>query len=296
MFRHIFREHGIKLFDVTMRNWLKSVKGVIPLETKKNMTVDMLKRRRPDSMEIGALVSPNVMPQMSTSIELFKYANQCISNIKELDTKLFMLVPPRFDKLCQAHELGVRHVSIMSSASDHFQMKNVRHSTTQTLTAVTNSLRLLRFDSVKVYLSCVDQCPVLGGGRLHAYQIADSVLDYLTIPQVSEICLSDTIGTLTAIKLAEILEEVAAAGVSMNKISLHLHVKKDNVRNTTAMMYVASIAGIKKLDVSDTTIGGCNMTMDASQMHGNLTYDVLRDSIEKYTIMRMDCFESYLKN
>jgi hypothetical protein len=134
------------------------------------------------------------------------------------------------------------------------------------------------------------------GGRLHAYQIADSVLDYLTIPQVSEICLSDTIGTLTSMKLAEILEEVAAAGVSMNKISLHLHVNKDNVRNATAMMYVASIAGIKKLDVSDTTTGGYNMTMDASQSHGNLTYDVLRDSIEKYTIMRMDRFESYLEN
>lgn len=295
MFRHIFKEHGIKLFDVTMRNGLQSVRGVIPLETKKNMTVDLLKRRRPDSMEIGALVSPNVMPQMSTSIELFKYANHYISNIKELDTKLFMLVPPRFDKLCQAHELGVRHVSIMSSASDDFQMKNVRHSTTQTLTAVTNSLRLLRFDSVKVYLSCVDQCPVLGG-RLHAYQIADSVLDYLTIPQVSEICLSDTMGTLTAIKLAEILEEVAAAGVSMNKISLHLHVNKDNVRNTTAMMYVASIAGIKKLDVSDTSTGGYNMTMNASQSHGNLTYDVLMSTIEKYTIMRMDSFESYLEN
>ena len=48
------------------------------------------------------------------------------------------------------------------------------------------------------------------------------------------------------------------------------------------MLYVASTAGIKRLDVSDTSTGGCSMTLDASQLHGNLTYDVLYDSYEKY--------------
>ena len=281
MFRRILKDHGIKLFDVTMRDGLQSVKEFIPLETKKNMLVELLNRRRPDSMEIGALVSPKAMPQMSTSVDLFNYANHYVSNVKELDTKLFMLVPPRFEKLCQAHELGVRHVSIMSSVSDDFQLKNVRHTTSQTLTAVTNSLRLLSFDSAKIYLSCVDQCPV-SERRHYAYQIADRVLDYSSIPQVNEICLSDTMGTLTWMKLTEILEEVVASGVSMNKISLHLHVNKDNLRNVTAMLYVASTAGIKRLDVSDTSTGGCSMTLDASQLHGNLTYDVLYDSYEKY--------------
>ena len=285
MLRRIFNDSGIKLFDVTMRDGLQSIKKYIPLETKKNMTVELLNRRRPDSIEIGALVSPKAMPQMSTSVDLFKYTDQYISNTKDLDTKIFVLVPPKFEKLCQAHELGVRNVSIMSSVSDEFQLKNVRQTTEQTLSAVTNSLQLLHFDSAKVYLSCVDRCPVTER-RFFPYQIADVVTDYSSVPQVSEICLSDTMGTLHWNTLSDILTEIKASDVSMDKISLHLHVKEEDLSNVTSLLYIANEAGVKKLDVSDTSTGGCNMTLDASQLHGNLTYDVLQSSIEKYTIMR----------
>ena len=285
MLRRIISDNGIKLFDVTMRDGLQSIKRHIPLETKKNMTVELLNRRRPDSIEIGALVSPKAMPQMSTSVDLFNYTTEYISKTEDLDTNVFVLVPPKFEKMCQAHELGVRHVSIMSSVSDEFQLKNVRQTTEQTLSTITNSLQLLHFDSAKVYLSCVDRCPVTER-RFYPYQIADAVADYSILPQVSEICLSDTMGTLHWNALTDILDEIKASDISMDKISLHLHVNENDHSNVTSLLYIASKAGVKKLDVSDTSTGGCNMTLDASQLHGNLTYDVLRSSIEKYTIMR----------
>ena len=285
MLRRIISDNGIKLFDVTMRDGLQSIKRHIPLETKKNMTVELLNRRKPDSIEIGALVSPKAMPQMSTSVDLFNYTTEYISKTKDLDTNVFVLVPPKFEKMCQAHELGVRHVSIMSSVSDEFQLKNVRQTTEQTLSTITNALQLLHFDSAKVYLSCVDRCPVTER-RFYPYQIADAVSDYSTLPQVSEICLSDTMGTLHWNTLTDILDEIKASDISMDKISLHLHVNENDHSNVTSLLYIASKAGVKKLDVSDTSTGGCNMTLDASQLHGNLTYDVLRSSIEKYTIMR----------
>lgn len=281
LLRRFFTNHGIKLFDVTMRDGLQSVKTMIPLEEKKAMVERLLKHRRPDSLEIGSLVSAKAMPQMATSIDLFKHTDEFIRQSTDLNTRLFMLVPPRFDRMCQAHELGVRNVSVMSSVSDDFQLKNVRQTTSQTISTITNSLRLLTFDSAKVYLSCVNECPV-AKRKYATHHIADVVVEYAKIPQVSEICLSDTMGTLRWVTLREILEEARASGVLMDKISLHLHISGDDIYNMASLICMATSMGVTRIDVSDVGTGGCNMTLDEGQLHGNLTYEILEDCIWRH--------------
>ena len=158
--RSAFARYGLRLFDVTMRDGLQSVKTFIPIERKKEMVIDLLSKHDIESIEIGSLVSEKAMPQMSTSADLFKFTTDYVFDSGYLNPKIFMLVPPKFARFAQAHELGVRHISVMSSVSDAFQTKNVKQNTAQTHTTINNALKTMHFTSAKIYLSCIDECPV----------------------------------------------------------------------------------------------------------------------------------------
>ena len=279
--RPAFARHGIRLFDVTMRDGLQSVKHFIPLEKKKEMVIDLLAQHNFDSIEIGSLVSKKAMPQMSTSIELFEFTKDYIWDSGYLNPRIFMLVPPKFERFAQAHELGVRHVSIMSSVSDAFQKKNVRQNTAQTHSTINNALKTLHFSSAKVYLSCVDECPV-SKEKMQVERIIDCVKDYVFMSEVTEVCLSDTMGTLKWWKFLAILERLSGCNIPMKKISMHLHLPNNkDYDNISRIVYAALQSGITNIDVSDIETGGCNMTLEDNQLHGNMTYDVLEKVIEK---------------
>lgn len=278
--RPAFARYGLRLFDVTMRDGLQSIKTFIPLERKKEMVIDLLSKNSIDSIEIGSLVSEKAMPQMSTSADLFKFTTDYVWDSGYLNPKIFMLVPPKFERFAQAHELGVRHISVMSSVSDAFQNKNVRQNTAQTHTTINNALKTMHFNSAKIYLSCVDECPILKS-KLPVEQITNSVKDYAFMNEVTEVCLSDTMGTLKWWKFLAIIESLQGNNIPLNKISIHLHLPSDkNYDNVLRIVYAAIQVGITNIDVSDIESGGCNMTLEDNQLHGNMTYDVLEQVIE----------------
>ena len=100
--------------------------------------------------------------------------------------------------------------------------------------------------------------------------------------EVSEVCLSDTMGTLKWWKFLAILESLNGQNIPLNKVSLHLHLPNDNdYDNVLRIVYAAIQSGITNIDVSDIESGGCNMTLEDNQLHGNMTYDVLEQVIEK---------------
>jgi isopropylmalate/homocitrate/citramalate synthase len=279
--RPAFARYGLRLFDVTMRDGLQSVKTFIPLEKKKDMAIDIITKYNPSSIEIGSLVSEKAMPQMSTSIELFKFTTDYVYDSGYLSPKIFMLIPPKFERFAEAHELGVKHVSIMSSVSDDFQKKNVRMSIAKTRSVINNSLRLLPFKSAKVYLSCVDECPV-SKKKLNVNMIIHNIKDYIVMDDVTEVCLSDTMGTLKWWRFVSIIEGMNDRNIPLDKLSLHLHLPSNtNYDNITRIIHAAIKSGIYNIDISAVSTGGCNMTLDNTQLHGNMTYDVLESVIEK---------------
>ena len=64
----------LKLFDVSLRDGLQSIPKVYNLHEKKQMLSKIIHQYRPHQMEIGSIVSYNILPQMKNSIELYKYA------------------------------------------------------------------------------------------------------------------------------------------------------------------------------------------------------------------------------
>ena len=64
----------IKFFDVSMRDGLQSLKPIYTLKHKKIMLDRIIDTYKPDSLEIGSLVSQKVLPQMKDSYALYKHA------------------------------------------------------------------------------------------------------------------------------------------------------------------------------------------------------------------------------
>ena len=61
-------------FDVSLRDGLQTFKEIMPLNEKINILNNILNKYNPNSIEIGSVVSPKILPQMENSLELLKYA------------------------------------------------------------------------------------------------------------------------------------------------------------------------------------------------------------------------------
>ena len=76
---------------------------------------------------------------------------------------------------------------------------------------------------IKGYISCINECPY--EGKVKLVRILDTINKLYDIG-MDEICISDTLGTLTEYKLDEILYNLDYE--VLDKLSIHLHQKKNN--------------------------------------------------------------------
>jgi hypothetical protein len=86
--------------------------------------------------------------------------------------------------------------------------------------------------------------------------------------------LSDTIGNLDYDDFKRLMYDIQKI-ININKLSLHLHVDKDNVENTLKIIEEAFKFEIYKLDISCIEDGGCSVTMDKDKLKSNLSYKML---------------------
>ena len=182
---------------------LQTLPATYTLKHKKIMLDRIIDTYKPDSLEIGSLVSPKVLPQMKDSHELYKHANKYYIQKNNVYNPLFyLLVPPTEKHLEMAENLNVKNISIMSSVSNKFQEKNVRLSLYETrnniIKAVNTPHNLKnqnKFNNVKVYMSCISHCPI--SGKIDNDVIVNELYEYLNIDAINEVCISDTCGKMS---------------------------------------------------------------------------------------------------
>lgn len=308
----------IKYFDVTMRDGLQSLSKIYTLQEKQTMLNKIMKKYNPHSLEIGSIVSPKLLPQMANSYELYNYAitlynnNVMYNDDSHTNTrstinntcKFYLLVPPTKKYLTIAKDLNIRNISLITSVSDKFQQKNIKQSIQDTKYNIKECLKIPRsFDNVKLYISCITNCPV--SGKQNKDHIIDEIAEYLQIDGINEICLSDTCGDIKFNDFKYIIDYLDTAIQNkkvLNKLSLHLHIKQnynndydndydndnninnENINNDTEKIIEYAIASnIYKFDVSSITdSGGCSITFDdKTKMNGNLTYEKLYKILHK---------------
>jgi hypothetical protein len=79
-----------------------------------------------------------------------------------------------------------------------------------------------------------------------------------------------------------ITESCIFLGLSPSRLSLHLHVKEERIREIKQIIHKALDLKITQFDVSNLKSGGCSVTMKKEQIAPNLSYDLYYESIVNY--------------
>lgn len=259
----------ILLFDVSLRDGLQSMSKIHTFDEKKKLLHKIIDTHNPKSIEVGSIVSSKIVSQMDNSIELYKYAESLGHDIN------YYLLVPNKEKLNIALSHNVKKMSFISSFSNSFQKKNVNKTlveTKQELIEINNVLESHNLYNNKLYLSCFNICPI--EGLIPDDTILFKLLDYDKLGAFNEICLSDSTGNLDYDDYKKLIYNITRI-INFNKISLHLHCRKDNEDNIINIIEHSLKLNITKFDISCIDDGGCSVTMDASKLTPNLNYNLL---------------------
>lgn len=259
---------GLRFFDVSLRDGLQSMKRIYKLSEKKDLLHKIINKYNPESIEVGSIVSTKVLPQMHDSLKLYEYC-------RELQLNNCYLLTPNLKSVKKGLYHNVNNFSLITSVSDEFQKKNVNKTLDETkleLNKIYNELNNSQVDNIKLYISCVRECPI--SGHIDLNFIIDEIEYYFNeYEKINELCLSDTCGTLTFTDFKIIIDRLSMfySTSMIEKLSLHLHKNKDEF-HTHNIIHYAYLAGVNKFDVTCLDGGGCSVTMDSESMNNNLHY------------------------
>lgn len=264
-----------KLFDVTLRDGLQSVKKIYTLNEKKHIFHNILNKYNPKSIEIGSFVNKKILPQMANTYDLFHYIQK-----QNLPNDIYVLTP-NLSSVRKGIHVGVENYSFITSVSNSFQWKNINKSLDNTKNEIIlmhDELKKSNINKkIKIYLSCIDECPIEGKQKIE--HIVNEFLYYYNRLNIQNICISDTCGTLKGDRLKLILKKlIDINGVIPSKISLHFHFNNKNTGDIINLFHMLNIAkryNIINLDISDINSGGCSMTIDEKNLKNNMSYDIL---------------------
>lgn len=266
-------------------NALRDTMQTAPVRTREYNPLDLLEKQEEITksimrgicaIEVGSFASPKVLPVM-------QYTGRLLDHAWSLEPRgqYSILVPnfARFQKcLTDTIYEKVAGFSYITSASPAFQQKNTRTTLEVTHKDIVRCVNFAGRDkTAKVYVSCINQCPIAGAVADEA--IFAAVKPYIIMAAnglIDEVCLADTCGTLLAADYCRIIETLYMLGLPYGRMGLHLHVDMSNLarrEEARRVLWCAFDHGVGAFDVTTGGGGGCSVTVAADKIAGNLTLD-----------------------
>ena len=287
-----------KPFDVTLRDGLQALskeeQNVFTTSEKITLYNKIISIHNPKHIEVGSIVSEKVLPVFKDTIEISemlydKHFNDCLFQ-KEKRKSNFVLVSKKDRLKSVINNPKINHFSFITSVSNSFQQKNTKMSLEESDNDIYEMLYELddnnyrkRKPFVKLYVSCINECPI--EGKISNDFIVNRILK-LNNMNVDKICLSDTCGSLTENDFEYIVDTCAFLGFPFSKFSLHLHVKRERETEVEKIIHKALDRKIVNFDVSYLETGGCSVTMDKKNLAPNLSYDLYYKTLCNYIIKK----------
>ena len=160
---------------------------------------------------------------------------------------------------------NVKNIAFFTSPSDGFNLKNINKTTNESLKNINLMMNAINNDAyVKGYISCINECPY--EGKLELVKMLDTI-NRLYDMGMDEICISDTLGTLTEDKLDEILYNLDYE--VLDRLSIHLHQKKND--NWKSVVDCCLSYNLLSFDTSLLNLGGCPAAYSSNEKSGNLS-------------------------
>jgi hydroxymethylglutaryl-CoA lyase len=237
-----FPEH-VTLCDVTLRDGLQSEKEFVPTQ-KKLALYDALLASGIKHFEIGAFVSPRVIPQMQDSEEV-------IAKAKKEKGVVFQALVPNLIGAQRAVNTDVDELIYLSTASETYTKKNQNRTIDQVLEQLADVVKVAHEKGVKVRLGIgmSFDCPYEGPTP------PDRVLRMIERgleAGVDSIQPADSVGTATPGRVQELLKSIYDRWPDVD-IGLHFH---DNRGQALANTLAGIDAGCRHIDASLAGLGG----------------------------------------
>lgn len=282
-------------FDVSLRDGIQGIpknrQDLVSLDEKINAFHSILLNYSPQKIEIGSIVNPKILPIMTDSLQLHSYAKNFIKSNATYKPDIFVVAPNK-KSFNIGLKNGVKNFSFLTSLSNSFQTSNVNKTIYETMKDFEEVFNIISKApenefKTKLYISCLNSCPL--EGIIDNDVAIHEILKYNKLfPLFDEYCLSDTCGTLKFEDYKYIIENCLFFGMPSSKISLHLHVNKENTEEVRQIINHSLDNNIVRFDVSMLEMGGCSLTLPPSKMLPNLSYETFNKIYSEYIDNRVN--------
>lgn len=214
------------------------------------------------AIEVAAFVSPKAVPAMAGAAEV-------VAGVAARAGLVRAALVPNAKGATLALDAGVDELTVTISASEAYNQRNVRMSTTESEAAIGAIASIAATGGpvpVDAVISCAFGSPY--EGEIAPVEIAD-LASRLLDAGVDRVTLADTTGMATPRRIHEVVEAVRAAGIPVGEVGLHLH----DTRGTALVnAYAALEHGVVRFD---TSVGGLGGSPFAHGAGGNLATEAL---------------------
>ncbi len=257
----------VNIFDVTLRDGIQNLKSVNPPKPifTSGMKLNILNRlvgAGISQIEFGSNVSHKIIEMTNTKNMVDSFD---IYNFNP-NVKLCLLVP-NYKKYIETFQWKnfkfINNFSLITACSQEFVKANTRMTMQENLIEIDKIL--MNSGNFRIYVSCCFGCPIEGPTNpAHIDNLRTIINKYSSNPNVSEIVLSDTIGSYDMTQLEEYMGLFKSSG----KISLHIH--SDTHDKNISQIIQKYLYDIVSIDTSMGNIGGCP-TVSKSKIKPNLS-------------------------
>ncbi len=213
------------------------------------------------AIEACSFVSPKAVPQMADADALYP-------QLPHTDRIQYSALVPNLRGLERATAAGVREIAVVLASTETKNLRNIRMSLAQTVTACRDTISAARTAGLrtKAYIATAFECPY--EGLVSSGQVLALCEDMAAV-DVDEIVIADTIGAACPAQVKPLMTTcVQRYGAA--RISAHFH---DTRGFALANVWASLEAGVRKFDASIGGLGGCPFAPGAA---GNVaTEDVV---------------------
>jgi hydroxymethylglutaryl-CoA lyase len=249
---------AVDVREVGMRDGLQ-LEDPLPLADKLAM-LEALVATGVRRIEVTSFVSPKAVPALAD-------ADQVAAELHRFPGVSFSALVANPRGAVRAVDAGIADLEYVVSASDSHSRANAGRSTAEAVAAVGEIAELAHGagGSLEVIVATAWDCPF--DGRTPVARTVDVARAAVTAG-ADQLCLGDTIGTTTPVRVVRLLDEVHRATPGIG-LGVHFH----DTRGTGQANALAALqAGVTQLDASIGGLGGCPFAPGAS---GNIATEEL---------------------
>jgi hydroxymethylglutaryl-CoA lyase len=248
----------IDIREVGMRDGLQ-LEDPVPLAAKLAM-LDAIVATGVKRVEVTSFVSPKAVPALADAAEV-------AASLHRWPGVHFSALVANSRGAERAIDAGITDLEYVVSASDSHSLANAGRATADAAAAIGEITDLAHRSggSVEVIIATAWDCPFDG---LTAPERALGVIRSAVQQDADQLCLGDTIGTVTPRRTVELIDAARAQAPGLD-IAVHFH---DTRGTGQANALAAILHGVRQLDASIGGLGGCPFAPGAS---GNIATEEL---------------------